>query len=227
MTTETKAKPDYLGLLNAISLGESRAGVYLKAWAEVTSDPELKQALTLVAARETTHGEVFRQRIERLGFTLRERDDPTFEEKVRVYGDPNRSDVDKVRYSRRDEQAESGVNDFFASIDARVEDESVDQLTRDTLRWYVHEERDSGELLRAVYNRIEARADGEQRSGSSGGPRASASASAPSIDTQAILDALSEGFSTLQQVLTGLTDALGTREKHKERDKHKDKRGDE
>ena len=153
MTTEDPIKPDYLGLLNSISLAESNAGRYLKAWADVTPDLELKHALCLVAARETTHGEVFRQRIERLGFSLLEKEDPRLVERVRVLGDPGRSDVEKIRARRRD-VLDADVDRFLASIDERVADESVDQLTRDTLRWYVHEERDSRALLRSVYERI-------------------------------------------------------------------------
>ena len=94
-------KPPYLGLLNRISIAERNAGRYLAAWAEMTPDPELARALGLVAARETTHGEVFRQRIERLGFTVREREDPTLAERLRVYGDPAVSDADKIRHGRR------------------------------------------------------------------------------------------------------------------------------
>jgi hypothetical protein len=40
-------------------------------------------------------------------------------------------------------------------------DESVDPLTRDTLRWYAHEERDSREVLRTAYERIAGARDGE------------------------------------------------------------------
>ena len=36
MATTTTEKPRYLGLLNAISLAESQAGVYLEAWANAT-----------------------------------------------------------------------------------------------------------------------------------------------------------------------------------------------
>jgi len=154
MSTENAAKPPYLGLLNAISLAERNAGLYLKAWADVTPDPELRRALDLVAARETTHGEVFRQRIERLGFSLLDKDDPELAERLRVYGDAGRSDAEKVRAARR-RAAEGGADAFFASLDERVADDSVDALTRDTLRWYVHEERDSRDLLRAAYARIE------------------------------------------------------------------------
>jgi rubrerythrin len=162
MSTESPIKPHYLGLLNAISLAESNAGRYLKAWAKVTPDPAFKQALSLVAARETTHGEVFRQRIERLGFSLIETDDPKLAERLRVLGDPALADTEKIR-RRRSEVSDAATDQFFASIDEGVADESVDQLTRDTLRWYVHEERDSRALLRAAYDRLAGQSDGERR----------------------------------------------------------------
>jgi hypothetical protein len=152
-TSSEQAKPDYLGLLNAISLAESNAGRYLQAWADVTPDADFKRALSFVAARETTHGEVFRQRIERLGFTLIEKDDPALAERCRVLGDAALSDVEKIR-RRRSETSDAATDGFFASLDERVADQSVDPLTRDTLRWYVHEERDSRALLRAAYERI-------------------------------------------------------------------------
>jgi rubrerythrin len=150
-------KPDYLGLLNRISLAERNAGIYLKAWADVTPDAGLRRALALVAARETTHAEVFRQRIERLGFSLIEHDDPEAVERTRVYGDAARSDAEKVAAARR-RAAQFDAEEFFRSIDQRVADESVDSLTRDTLRWFVGEERDSRALLSVEYERIEAMA---------------------------------------------------------------------
>ena len=147
-------KPEYLGLLNRISLAERNAGVYLKAWADVTPDGGLRRALELVAAREATHGEVFRQRIERLGFQVLEQEDPEATERGRVYGDPARSDAEKVAAARR-RAAQFNADEFFAQLDARAADPSVDALTRDTLRWFVHEERDSRALLWAEYERIE------------------------------------------------------------------------
>jgi len=161
MQSEQVVKPRFLGLLNAISIAERNAGRYLKAWADVTPEPDLKRALALVAARETTHGEVFRQRIERFGFTLREADDPKLAERLRIFGDAARSDADKIRI-RRAESSGADVDGFFASIDREAADDSVDPLTRDTLRWYVHEERDSRELLRAAYARVLPLPDGPQ-----------------------------------------------------------------
>ena len=169
-------KPDYLGLLNRISLAERNAGIYLKAWADVTPDAGFRRALALVAARETTHAEVFRQRIERLGFSLIEHDDPEAVERTRVYGDAARCDAEKVAAARR-RAAQFDAEEFFRSIDQRVADESVDSLTRDTLRWFVGEERDSRALLSAEYERIEAMAgvEAEVAAGARGRTRAAPS----------------------------------------------------
>jgi len=149
-------KPPYLGLLNRITLAERNAGQYLAAWAAMTPDPDFARVLGLVAARETTHGEVFRQRIERLGFAVREQADPALAERLRVYRDPRLTDADKIQAFRRTPEGETAVDEFFASLDAQAVDPAVDALTRDTLRWFVAEERDSRALLRAAYARVEA-----------------------------------------------------------------------
>ena len=39
-------KPSYLGLLNAVSLAETRAHCYLTEWAAVTTDPEVRRVLS-------------------------------------------------------------------------------------------------------------------------------------------------------------------------------------
>jgi hypothetical protein len=211
---ETRPRPSYLGMLNAISLAESQAGVYLKAWADVTPDPKLRQALRLVASRETTHGEVFCQRIERLGFTLREREDPDFAERLRVYGSPARSDIEKIEYGRR---GRDGGADPLAAVEARADDETVDALTRHTLRWYVAEERDSGELLRSEYARVEAEArrapDRTQVNGST----------ATRDDLDEMVKTLSEGFGAMMRAIADLAASLDTRDKAKDREKARPK----
>src|SRR5215472_33863 len=45
-------KPSYLGLLNAVALAESSAHCYLREWAGVTDNPDVRQVLVTVAARE-------------------------------------------------------------------------------------------------------------------------------------------------------------------------------
>jgi hypothetical protein len=89
MEAATATKPKYLGLLNAISNGESAAGVYLEAWADVTPDPDLACTLRLVAARERSHGDVFCRRIAELGFTLRKKVDPKGAEALARLSNPN------------------------------------------------------------------------------------------------------------------------------------------
>ncbi len=53
-----QTKPEYVGLLNDIRMGEYGAGDFLRAWADKTPDSGLKGCLTLVAARETSHEEI-------------------------------------------------------------------------------------------------------------------------------------------------------------------------
>ena len=96
MEAATVQKPKYLGLLNAISNAESAAGVYLTAWADVTPDPDLACTLRLVAARETSHGDVFCRRIAELGFELRKKVDPKGYEILSKLANPNISDCEKV-----------------------------------------------------------------------------------------------------------------------------------
>ena len=59
-------KPQYIDLLNDIRLQESRAGVYLEAWANKTANKDLKECLSFVAAREYSHGDIFERRVKEL-----------------------------------------------------------------------------------------------------------------------------------------------------------------
>ena len=65
-------KPSYLGLINAIAVGESRAHAYLTAWAQVTPDADVRAVLCTVAAREGEHGMSFAKRVNELGFVCGE-----------------------------------------------------------------------------------------------------------------------------------------------------------
>jgi hypothetical protein len=189
MTTETKTKPGYLGLLNAISLGESRAGVYLNAWADVTPDQELAACLRLVAARETNHGETFCRRIREFGFDVMERPDPNYEETLARLGNPAISDAEKIK--RQDGE---GGDDPFKGIEEQLEQGIFDPLTASMLRWYIGEERDSGDILKQAYARVRANSNG-----ATGGV---------SADTQAIIACMSQGFDRLQACLTEIRSAL-------------------
>ncbi|MFN0095818.1 MAG: hypothetical protein ACKVVT_13715 [Dehalococcoidia bacterium] len=181
-------KPSYLGLLNAISLGESGAGVYLRAWADATPDEELAATLRCVAARETSHGDVFCRRISELGFSLLQKPDPGAAQRVAKYGNPKVSDLEKMGPERANEK------DPFVDIDRQLKDGIFDPLTAKMMTWYIAEERDSGDLLRSAYAKARAKC--------ANGSSTAAVATAPaSTDTQAIIDCMTQGFARLEKSL--------------------------
>jgi len=63
----TKAKPTYLGLLNAVAVGEASAEPFFLAWADTTKDKRLATTLRFVAMREGEHGKAFAKRMLELG----------------------------------------------------------------------------------------------------------------------------------------------------------------
>ena len=147
------SKPDYIDLLNDIRLQETRAGVYLEAWADKTANKDLKECLSFVAAREYSHGDIFDRRVKELGFATVEIEDPEFEEKVRVVSS-DISDAEKIVWLK-----ESRLRMPSPSVRERYEaatvDESVDPLTRSLLRWFTDVEDDSVISMSKVYAEIE------------------------------------------------------------------------
>ncbi len=146
-------QPEYLELLNDIRLQEYRAGIYLKAWAEKTEHPGLKACLSLVAERETSHGDIFGRRIRELGGAPEDRDDTLFNERLRVAGS-DMTDAEKIVWMR-DAQTRVTLPTVRQRYEAAAEDESVDQLTRSLIKWFTEVEDDSGASMRAVYAEIE------------------------------------------------------------------------
>jgi Mn-containing catalase len=156
MATDHTTELHYLALLNTIASGERRAGVYLQAWADTTSDPELRACLSMVAQRETSHYHIFKRRIAELGYSWTETPDPDFEERLQVSGSAL-PDVEKIRWSKA-RQAQRRGPTVRERYEATMADERVDPLTRSLLRWFAEVEADSGARLRAVYEHIEAQA---------------------------------------------------------------------
>ena len=149
-------KPSYLGLLNAIALGEGRAHRFLRAWAERTDDPDVRRVLLTVAIREGEHALAFEKRLCELGYDLREKADPSAENALAI-AESSRSDLEKFEALglARDAAAE----DPFAHM---LDDTTIDPKTGELLGRYIAEERDSGRLLRGCYRTLAARGQ-EQR----------------------------------------------------------------
>jgi hypothetical protein len=191
MEAATVQKPKYLGHLNAISNAESAAGVYLTAWADVTPDPDLACTLRLVAARETSHGDVFCRRIAELGFSLRRKVDPKGYEILSKLANPNISDCEKIG------DREDRDTDPFGDIRRRIAEGEFDPMTANLLTWYIAEEIDSGRRLREAYACVRERA----------GQGKPAAASGPSADAEAIMACMTAGFARLEKSLEKLVKA--------------------
>jgi Mn-containing catalase len=147
-------QPEYIDLLNDIRLQEHRAGIWIKAWAEKTEHPGLKGCLSLVAERETSHGDIFDRRIRELGGNPEDKDDDLFPERLRVAGS-DMSDAEKIAWMR-EAQTRVSLPTVRMRYEEAAQDESVDQLTRSLIKWFTEVEDDSGATMRAVYAEVEA-----------------------------------------------------------------------
>lgn len=199
-------KPEYLGQLNAISLAESEAGVYLEAWANATSDEELACCLRLVAAREKSHGEVFCRRIGELGFDLREKADPQAATRLAKYANPKVSDLEKIGPDRQDPE----ITDFFAETEKRIAEGYYDNLTCNLMQWYINEEKDSGRRLREAYAAVREHAGAARGAGKANGHAngSATMASGPSADAEAIMACMTAGFKSLEKSLEKLAKSV-------------------
>ena len=195
-TTALAQKPSYLGLLNAISLAESAAGVYLEAWANVTPSEDLAGALRLVAARERSHGEVFCRRISELGYSLIRKPDPRAAEQLAKLSNPNISDLDKIPPRSETD------NDPFGDIRRRMAEGDFDPMTVNLMNWYIAEEKDSGRRLREVYDCVREAASGRKMGAGK------SSAGGPSADAEAIMACMTAGFAKLDKTLDKLAKAV-------------------
>ncbi len=146
-------KPSYLGLLNAISLGEGRAYKYLLAWADKTRDEDVEQVIRTVAIREGEHALAFEKRLCELGFSVREREDPNFEKTLELLSS-DKSDLEKFEALGYGGDAGERPDPFSRMF----ENTSIDIQTGELLGRYIAEERDSGRRLRACYEVLRERA---------------------------------------------------------------------
>lgn len=142
-------KPSYLGLLNAIALGEGNAHRYLRAWVEKTPNPDVRGVIQTVAIREGEHALAFEKRLCELGYSLRPKEDPNFERAMQITSS-DRSDLEKFEalgLGRSDGDGEDIFKNMF-------EDTTIDVQTGELLGRYIAEERDSGRRLRACYEAL-------------------------------------------------------------------------
>lgn len=149
MKTTGSTKPSYLGLLNAIAVGEARAYGYLRAWIAVCPDPDVRDVLQTVACREGEHGMSFAKRLDELGFSVRQHEDPARQDDLTVASSAELSDRQKFEHFGL-----SRLSETLSFFDDVFKDHSIDIPTGELLGRYVAEEFDSARRLTACYERL-------------------------------------------------------------------------
>ena len=150
-------KPSYLGVLNAISNGESEAEGYLAAWAATTKSDDVRRVLVTVAIREGEHGKSFAKRITELGYELQPRTDTKAADRMAIACSTTLSDREKfeqlklVRTGASAPSTEPPARDFFSTL---FDDPTIDIATGTLLGRYIAEERDSGRLFSSCYEQL-------------------------------------------------------------------------
>ncbi len=138
------ARPSYLGLLNAITVGEARGYQLLSAWAQKTDNRGLAEVLNLVAIRENEHAGAFAKRLCELGYAVRKAPNQKFDTHL-AYVNSDASDEEKFAKvlglgGEADDKRPDARLNLFA-------DESIDPQTGALLGRFIAEERDSKRRL--------------------------------------------------------------------------------
>ena len=144
-------KPSYLGLLNGISLAETRGHCWLSAWIEKTPNPDVRKVLQTIAAREGEHGMAFAKRINELGYELEQKDDPKFAEQLAI-ASSDCSDLEKFEALGLTNVNE-GILTYFDTV---FSDHTIDIRTGELLGRYIAEEHDTGRLFKSCYQQLKA-----------------------------------------------------------------------
>ena len=144
-------KPSYLGLLNAIAVGEGRGHALFAAWSRATPNQDLREVLDVVAIRECEHAAAFTKRVCELGFSVRESASEDFEEKLAL-AESDAGDRKKFKkilgYGKKSEQRDE-LSGLFS-------DTTIDPVTGALLGRFIAEERDSGRRLKAAFNALKS-----------------------------------------------------------------------
>lgn len=150
-TTTPTTKPSYLGLLNAIAVGELGGEALFDAWAATTTDPDVACVLRTVARREGEHARSFAKRIDELGYSVLDRPDPTLADRIEIASCPTVSD--RQKFEQLGFTTEPAQPDAFARF---LDDSTIDIDTGALLGRYLSEERDTGRRLRACHGALVA-----------------------------------------------------------------------
>jgi hypothetical protein len=144
-------KPTYLSLLNAVAVGEARAHRYLNEWIAVCTEPAVREVLQTVAWREGEHGMSFAKRIDELGYSVRQNEDPELERDLAMARSTEATDLEKFEHFGL-----GRLSDTLSFFDDVFKDHSIDIRTGALLGRYIAEEFDSARRLTDCYRQLGA-----------------------------------------------------------------------
>lgn len=144
-------KPSYLGLLNAIAMGERNGAELFNCWSSVTTNPEVCAVLHTVALREAEHAVAFEKRIDELGFGVLPRIDAQHDAKMTIAASTSLSDRQKLEQLKLIRSPNGSGGDVF---DTMFENKDIDPVTGGLLGRYIAEERDTGRLLTGCHGAL-------------------------------------------------------------------------
>ena len=144
-------KPSYLGLLNAIALGERNGAELFNCWSSTTTNDDVRSVLHTVALREAEHNLAFEKRLDELGYCVKEKPDPTHAGRMAIAMSASLSDRDKLEQLKLVRTEADRQNDIF---DSMFRNKDLDPQTGGLLGRYIAEERDTGRLLAGCYGAL-------------------------------------------------------------------------
>jgi hypothetical protein len=144
---EMSEKPSYLGLLNAIAVGERGGEMLFETWATATPNDDVRCVLRTVALREGEHARAFAKRIDELGYSVRDRHDPGLSDRIEIARSSTLTDCEKFERLGYRIEPPTGPDIFAAFFD----DTTIDIQTGELMGRYVAEERDTVRRLRACH----------------------------------------------------------------------------
>jgi hypothetical protein len=145
-------KLSYLGLLNAIAVGEERGGALLDAWIATTRNADVERLLRTVAIREHEHAAAFTKRLCELGHGVAPAPFGDYEQQLAFM----RSGAsDREKFERLFGFGGPPEPDTLARV---FDDTTIDPETGALLGRFIAEERDSERRLKACWESLDGEA---------------------------------------------------------------------
>ena len=174
-------KPSYLGLLNAIAVGERNGAELFNCWSATTTNDDVRAVLHTVALREAEHALAFEKRIDELGYGLICKEESGHSDRMCIAASTTMSDRQKVEQLKL-LRSKDNPRDVF---DSMFENKDLDPQTGGLLGRYIAEERNTGRLLAGCYGAM-CEAEGglasAQASTASPSGKSSEQSSGPTLD---------------------------------------------